>query len=101
MVVTGRNRIPLRRKNALVTTITMSGSLPTSSADAMGPGTTTTASDVAPATHQINIVAALHQSRCASVVIAADVDPLPSIWRPHPAPAAVVGGVGEGHTNER
>src|SRR6266550_203181 len=68
-----------------------------------GPGTTTNASGVAPATRQINMVAALYRSRCASVVvvIAADVDPLQSVGRPHSAPAAIVGGVGEGRANER
>ena len=40
-------------------------------------------------------------NRQASVAIAAaDVDPLQSIWRPHPAPAAVIGGVGVGRANE-
>ena len=34
-------------------------------------------------------------------VAAADVDPLQSIGRPDSAPAAVVGGVGEGRANER
>ena len=34
-------------------------------------------------------------------VVAADVDPLQSIWRPSSAPAAVVGGVGEGRADER
>ena len=49
-------------------------------------------------TDQIAMIAASHQSRCVSAgsviaVIAADVDPLQSIGRPGPAPAAVVGGV--------
>ncbi len=34
-------------------------------------------------------------------VVGADVDPLQSIWRPRPAPTAIVGGVGEGRANER
>ena len=51
-------------------------------------------------------MAALHQSRYSSTalvaVVAADVDPLRSIGRPHPAPAAVVGGVGVvGRAKER
>ena len=39
----------------------------------------------------------------ASVVAvgATDVDPSRSVWRPRPAPAAVVGRVGVGHANER
>ena len=60
---------------------------------------------IAPATQPINIVTALHQSRCAFAalvaVVAADVDPLQSIWRPGSAPAAVVGGVGVGRAKER
>src|SRR5213592_3721039 len=69
----------------------MSGSLRANGTDALGPGT-----------HQINMAAALPQSRYASVVAvgATDVDPSQYVWRPRPAPAAVVGGVGEGHTNE-
>jgi hypothetical protein len=49
------------------------------------------------------MAAALHHQRYTSVVavIATDVDPSQSVWRPRPAPAAVVGGVGVGHTNER
>jgi len=49
------------------------------------------------------MAAALHHQRYASVVavVAADVDPSQSVWRPRPAPAAVVGGLGVGHTNER
>jgi hypothetical protein len=45
----------------------------------------------------------LPQSRYASVVavVATDVDPSQPVWRPRPAPAAVVGGVGVGHTDER
>src|SRR6266567_2714258 len=58
-----------------------------------GPWTTTNASVLAPASHQINMVAA----RCASValvaVIAANVDILHPRTRPHPAPAVVVGRV--------
>jgi hypothetical protein len=104
MVVTSRTGFPLRRKNAQLRTITTSGSLLTNCTNAMGPGTTSNASGAAPATHQINIVEVLHQSRCASValvaVVAADVDPLQSISRPHPAPAVVVGGVGVGRANE-
>jgi hypothetical protein len=34
-------------------------------------------------------------------VVAADIDPLQSIGRPRSAPAAVVGGIGEGYANER
>ena len=54
-------------------------------------------------THQINMTTALPQSRCVSViaVAATDVDPSQSVWRPRPAPAAVVGGVGVRHSNER
>ena len=54
-------------------------------------------------THQINMATALPQSRCVSViaVAATDVDPSQSVWRPRPAPAAVVGGVGVRHANER
>ena len=68
----------------------MSGSLRTDGTNALGPGTP-----------QINMAAALPQSRCASVIaiVATDVDPSRSIWRPRPAPAAVIGGVGVGHTN--
>src|SRR2546430_9644448 len=92
---------------AVVTTITMSGSVKYGSPADSRPGAmgldTTSASGTAPATHQIN--GAVHRSRCASValvaVVAADVDPLQSIWRPGSAPAAVVGGVGKGHANER
>src|SRR4051812_26779037 len=102
MVVTGRTRFT-SPENALATTITMSGSPLANYPDTMDPGTTTNAPGVAPATRRINMVAALYRSRCASVVvvIAADVDPLQSVGRPHSAPAAIVGGVGEGHTNER
>ena len=73
-------------------TITMSGSLRANGTDALGPGT-----------HQINMAAALPQSRYASVVAVGptDVDPSQSVGRPRPAPAAVVGGVGVGRTNER
>src|SRR5450432_55971 len=69
----------------------------------MGPGTTINASGSAPAPHRIKMAAALRRSRTASVdaVVAADVDPLQPIWRPHPAPAAVVGGVGVGRAKER
>src|ERR1700687_85335 len=70
----------------------------------MRPGTTAIASVVAPAPHQINMVAALHQSRCVRplvAIVAADVDPLQPIWRPRSAPAAVVGGVGIGRAKER
>src|SRR6185295_919584 len=53
-------------------------------------------------TQEINMAAALPQSRCASVIaVVADVDPSRSVWRPRPAPAAIVGGVGVGHANER
>ncbi len=56
-----------------------------------------------PGLSKINMAASLPQSRCASVIAvgATDVDPSQSVWRPRPAPAAVVGGVGVGHTNER
>lgn len=93
----------LFRKHPPVATITMSGSLRTDGTDALGPGTTAEALDVASATHQFNKAAALPQSRYASVVavVATDVDPSQSVWRPRPAPAAVVGGVGEGRANER
>ena len=87
-----------------MTTITMSGSLLTDCTEAMGRGTTTNASGVAPPTHQINLVAALHRSRFASVVavvIVTEVDPLRSVRRPHSAPAAIVGGVGKRYANER
>ena len=52
-----------------------------------------------PGLSKINMAASLPQSVIA--VVAADVDPLQSIWRPGSAPAAVVGGVGEGRANER
>src|SRR5205823_8126878 len=39
--------------------------------------------------------------RYASVVVATDVDPSQPVWRPRPAPAAVVGSVGVGHADER
>src|ERR1700676_1210508 len=63
-----------------------------------GTGTAANATGVAPATRQINMLAASHQSRYASIalvvaVVAADVDPLQSMPRPHPAPAVVVGGI--------
>src|SRR6202048_2490628 len=62
-----------------------------------GTGTAANATGVAPATRQINMLAASHQSRYASIalvaVVAADVDPLQSMPRPHPAPAVIVGGV--------
>src|SRR5882724_2048474 len=81
----------------------MSGSWRTDGMDPPGPGTTAEALDVASATHQFNMAAALHHQRCASVVAVAvattDVDPSQSVWRPRPAPAAVVGSVG--HANER
>ena len=53
-------------------------------------------------TPQINMAAALHHQRYASVVavVATDVDPSQSVWRPRPAPAAVVGGVGVGQADE-
>src|SRR5450432_4090578 len=87
----------------MATTVTIPGSLLTSCPGAMGPGTTTNASGAAPAPHRIKMAAALHRSRTASVetVVAADVDPLQSIWRPRPAPAAVVGGEGVGRAKER
>ena len=53
---------------------------------------------VQPATRQ----ASLQQlTRSLVAVVAADVDPLRSIGRPGSAPAAVVGGVGEGRADER
>jgi len=54
-----------------------------------------------PGLSKINMAASLPQSRCASVIAvgAADVDPSQPVWRPRSAPAAVVGGIGVGHTN--
>ena len=54
-----------------------------------------------PGLSKINTAASLPQSRCASVIAvgAADVDPSQPVWRPRSAPAAVVGGIGVGHTN--
>ena len=72
-----------------MTTITMSGSLLTNRADTMGPVTTPT--------HQVSL---RQLTRSLVAVAAADVDPLQSIGRPDSAPAAVVGGVGEGRANE-
>src|SRR6266850_4983691 len=90
MVVIGRTGVHPRRNHAPVTTTTMSGSLLTNCADAMDA--------VQPATRQ----ASLQQlTRSLVAVVAADVDPLQSIGRPGSAPAAVVGGVGEGRANER
>src|SRR6476646_7623314 len=43
------------------------------------------------------MAASLPQSVIA--VVATDVDPLRSVGRPRPAPAAVVGGISIGHTN--
>src|SRR6476620_2338102 len=43
------------------------------------------------------MAASLPQSVIA--VVATDVDPLRSVGRPRPAPAAVVGGISVGHTN--
>src|SRR6476661_3625607 len=43
------------------------------------------------------MAASLPQSVVA--VVATDVDPLRSVGRPRPAPAAVVGGISVGHTN--
>src|SRR3954447_12094829 len=48
-------------------------------------------------THEINVAASLPQSVIA--VGATNVDPSQSVWRPRPAPAAVVGGIGVGYTN--
>src|SRR6266436_5701186 len=91
MAVIGRTGVHHpRRNNAPVTTITMSGSLLTNCADTMGPVTTPT--------HQ----ASLRQlTRSLVAVVAADVDPLQPIGRPDSAPAAVIGGIGEGRANER
>jgi len=41
------------------------------------------------------------QQPLSVVVVAADIDPLQSIWRPHSAPTAIVGRVSEGRANER
>src|SRR5216684_9118964 len=71
----------------------MSGSLLTSCADAMGPVTTPT--------HQAPLQQLTRSLVAGVAVVAADVDPLQSIGRPGSAPAAVVGGVGEGRANER
>ena len=48
-----------------------------------------------PGLSKINMAASLP----LSVIGATDVDPSQSVWRPRPAPAAVVGGIGVGHTN--
>ena len=74
----------LFRDHASVATITMSGSLRTDGTNALGPGF-----------GEINMAASLP----LSVIGATDVDPSQSVWRPRPAPAAVVGGIGLGHTN--
>src|SRR5882724_8687154 len=80
-------------EHARVTTVTISGSLQANRADAAGPGTMVNASARAP-TRQIYPAALV-------VAVAADVDPLQSIWRPQPAPAVVVAGVGIGRAKER
>src|SRR4029453_5035361 len=77
--------------HASVATITMSGSLRTDGTDAPGPGL------------RDQYGSGIASIAYASVVAvgATDVDPSQSVWRPRPAPAAVVGGVGVGYTNER
>lgn len=89
------------QEDARMTTIVTSGSLLANRADAAAPTRQ-------PSFRQLtrSVVMALHRLRCASVtlvavVVVADVDPLRPIWRPHPAPAAIVAGVKEGRANER
>src|SRR5262245_32332566 len=56
------------------------------------------------ATRQIGMAAVSTQDGSAGLVAvavaAANIDPLQSIWCPHPAPATVVGGVGVRHADK-
>jgi len=56
----------------------------------------------APATRQINIGEDTLQQGLVGAIADADVGPIPSIWRPDSAPAAVVVvGINEGRADER
>ena len=95
MAATSRTKVRATGKMFSVTTTTASGSLLANCGDATGPCTTHTATGAVFGNSP-------DQNRAALVaVVAAEVDPPQPIRRPHPAPAAVVGGVGKGRADER
>ena len=95
-----RIRIPLRRKMP-VTAIAMSGSLRDDAPtrwDPVQPPRVGRRTGNSPDRWPRRCI---DRQASVAIAIAADVDPLQSIGRPHPAPAAVIGGVGVGSAKER
>ena len=88
----------VHRESAGVATITLPGPLLTNCADA---GTRRCLKQLARSISSWRYTDRDATPVALVTVVGADVDPLQSVWRPHPAPAAIVGGVGERRANER